>query len=95
MYCVLLYNYVWFITVLQNYSIDGVALRWQETALHALQESAEFFITSYFEDTNLCALHANRVTITPRDMRLAGHLRRDPALEYSVCSGRMAHTVLF
>jgi len=28
-----------------------------------------------FEDTNLCAIHAKRVTIMPRDMQLARRIR--------------------
>ena len=40
--------------------------RFQSVALLALQESAEAFLVQLFEDTNLCALHANRVTIMPK-----------------------------
>jgi len=45
--------------------------RFQSMALAALQESAEAFLTNLFEDTNLCAIHARRVTIMPKDMQLA------------------------
>jgi histone H3 len=48
-----------------------VDMRWQSTAVLALQEAAEAFLVQTFEDTNLCAIHAKRVTIQPRDMRLA------------------------
>ena len=37
----------------------------------ALQEAAEAFLIRLFEDTNLCAIHTKRVTIMPRDMKLA------------------------
>jgi histone H3 len=39
----------------------------------ALQEVAEEYLVHIFKDTNLCALHAKRVTITcmPKDMALA------------------------
>ena len=37
----------------------------------ALQEAAEAYLVRLFEDTNLCAIHAMRVTIMPKDMRLA------------------------
>ena len=37
----------------------------------ALQEAAEAFLVRLFEDTNLCAIHAKRVTIMPKDMKLA------------------------
>lgn len=38
-------------------------LRWQPAALEALQECAEAYLVAVFECTNLCAIHANRVTI--------------------------------
>ena len=50
-------------------------LRFQSTALLALQEAAEAYLTSLFEDTNLCAVHAKRVTIMPKDMQLARRIR--------------------
>lgn len=50
-------------------------LRFQPTALLALQEAAESYIVSLFDDMNLCALHARRVTIMPRDMQLALRIR--------------------
>ena len=50
-------------------------LRFQPIALLALQEAAESYIVSVFEDVNLCAIHARRVTIMPRDMRLALRIR--------------------
>ncbi|KAL7676580.1 hypothetical protein ACOME3_002830 [Neoechinorhynchus agilis] len=49
--------------------------RWQVAALNALQEATESFLVSLFEDTNLCAIHAKRVTIMPRDMHLARRIR--------------------
>lgn len=58
---------------------EGVAkdLRFQSTALLALQEAAEAFLVGLFEDTNLCAIHAKRVTIKPSDMKLARRIRGD------------------
>lgn len=56
-------------------SISSEALRWQSVALLALQEAAEAFLVGLFEDTNLCAIHAKRVTITPKDMQLAKRIR--------------------
>ena len=35
----------------------------------ALQEAAEMYLIGLFEDINLCALHANRVTIMPKDIQ--------------------------
>jgi histone H3 len=51
-------------------------LRWQAVALEALQEASEAFLVTLFEDTNLCAIHAHRVTIMPRDMQLARRVSR-------------------
>ncbi len=50
-------------------------LRFQSTAIMALQEASEAYLVSLFEDTNLCALHAKRVTIMPKDMQLARRIR--------------------
>lgn len=49
--------------VAQDYKSD---LRFQGSAVLALQESAEAYLTALFEDSMLCALHAKRVTIFPR-----------------------------
>ena len=54
--------------------IDG-QLRFQANALLALQEAAESYLTGLFEDANLCAIHAKRVTIMPKDMQLARRIR--------------------
>lgn len=50
-------------------------LRFQSTAVLALQEAAEAFVIGILEDTNLCAMHARRVTIMEKDMRLACRIR--------------------
>ena len=60
--------------IAQNYIVD---LRFQATAVLALQESSEAYLVSLFEDTNLCAIHAKRVTIFPKDMQLARRIRGD------------------
>jgi len=52
-------------------------LRFQSHAIQALQEASEAYLVSLFEDTNLCAIHAKRVTIMPKDMQLARRIRRD------------------
>lgn len=46
-------------------------LRFQLTALLALQEASEYYLVKIFEEANLCAIHAKRVTIMPKDMTLA------------------------
>ncbi|OJT04162.1 histone H3 [Trametes pubescens] len=50
-------------------------LRWQSSAILALQEATEAFLVHMFEDANLCAIHAKRVTIMQRDIWLARRLR--------------------
>ena len=50
-------------------------LRFQSTAVLALQEASEAYMVGLFEDTNLCAIHAKRVTIMPKDMQLARRIR--------------------
>ncbi|AYV87056.1 MAG: histone H3 [Sylvanvirus sp.] len=50
-------------------------LRFQSTAILALQEISESYLVGLFEDTNLCAIHAKRVTISVRDMHLALRIR--------------------
>lgn len=52
-------------------------LRFQSTAITALQEAAESYLVGLFEDTNLCAIHAHRVTVMPKDMHLARRIRGD------------------
>ena len=58
--------------IAQNYKSD---LRFQASAVIALQEAAESYMVSLFQDTNLCAIHAKRVTIMPKDMQLARRIR--------------------
>ena len=60
---------------------NHVAIRFQSTAILALQEAAEAFLVGLFEDTNECAIHAKRVTIMPKDMQLARRIRGDRCLE--------------
>lgn len=50
-------------------------LRFQSSAMLALQEASEAYLVGLFEDTNLCAIHAKRVTIMPKDMQLARRIR--------------------
>ena len=50
-------------------------LRFQSSAILALQEATEAYLVSLFEDTNLCAIHAKRVTIMPKDIQLARRIR--------------------
>merc|ERR1712080_594022 len=53
----------------------SAVVRFQSSALMALQESVEAYLVGLFEDTNLCAIHARRVTIMVRDIKLARRIR--------------------
>lgn len=46
-------------------------LRFQASAISALQEAAENYVTRLFEKGNLLALHASRTTVLPKDLVLA------------------------
>ena len=50
-------------------------VRFQSAAIMALQEAAEAYLVELFEDTNLCAIQARRVTIMPKDIQLARRIR--------------------
>ena len=52
-----------------------VEVRFRGSAISALQEAAEAYLVGLFEDTNLCAIHAKRITIMPRDIQLARRIR--------------------
>jgi len=62
--------------IAQDYKMD---LRFQSSAILALQEAAEAYLVGLFEDTNLCAIHAKRVTIMVKDLQLARRIRGDRA----------------
>ena len=55
----------------------SVQVCFQSTALAALQEAAENFLVGLFEDVNLLAIHAKRVTAMPHDIRLALRIQGD------------------
>jgi histone H3 len=44
-------------------------------AILVLQEASEAYLVGFYEDTNLCAIHAKHVTIMPKDMQLACRIR--------------------
>ncbi|KAK6258225.1 hypothetical protein SCA6_012699, partial [Theobroma cacao] len=62
--------------IAQDFKTD---LRFQSHAVLALQEAAEAYLVGLFEDTNLCAIHARRVTIMPKDIQLARRIRGERA----------------
>lgn len=65
--------------IAMDFAPAGQHMRFQSTAILALQEAAEAYLVGLFEDTNLCAIHAKRVTIMPKDMQLARRIRGERA----------------
>ena len=64
--------------IVQNMAgLNGIVgnIRMESFALLALQEAAETYLTVLFEEANLCAIHAKRVTIMPRDIKLVRRIR--------------------
>ena len=62
--------------IAQDFKTD---LQFQSAAILCLQEAAEAYLVGLFEDTNLCAIHAKRVTIMPKDIQLARRIRGEQA----------------
>ena len=58
--------------IAQDFKSD---LRYQSTSLLAIQEASEAYLVGLSEDVNLCAIHAKRVTIMPKDVQLARRIR--------------------
>ena len=54
--------------IAQDFKTD---LQFQLVVILCLQEAAEAYLIGWFKDTNLCAIHARRVTIMPKDIQLA------------------------
>ena len=50
-------------------------VRFQSAAIMALQEASEAYLVGLLEDSNLCAIHAKRVTIMPKDIQLSRRIR--------------------
>ena len=53
----------------------GNGYRYAASAVLAHQEASEAHLVGLFEDTNLCAIHTKRVTIMPKDIKLAQRIR--------------------
>ena len=53
------------------------SFQWQSVALEAMQYASEDYIVGLMEDANLSALHARRVTVMPKDIKLARRIRGD------------------
>jgi histone H3 len=58
----------------QDFKTD---LQWTANSFLALQEAAEIFLVGLFSDSLLCAIHAKRVTLMPKDIQLAKKIRGD------------------
>ena len=58
--------------IVQDFKTD---LQFQSIMVLTLQEASEAYLVRLFESTNLCAIHAKRVTIMPEDMELARRIR--------------------
>ena len=52
-------------------------LRFQASAVLAIQDATEAYMVGLLGDSNLCAIHAKRVTLFSRDLKLARRLRGD------------------
>jgi histone H3 len=62
--------------IAQDFKSD---LRFTAEAIECLQTACEAFVVRRFENANLCAIHAKRVTIFPKDMQLAKHCEENGA----------------
>ena len=62
--------------ITQDFKTD---LRFQSAAILCLQEVAEAYLVRLFDDANLCAIHAKRVTIMPKDILLARRIQGEHA----------------
>ena len=55
--------------------VEKEGIRFQASAVLAMQEATESYMINLFADTCMCAIHGGRVTIMPRDIQLARRLR--------------------
>lgn len=58
--------------VAENFKTE---LRFQGSAIMALQEASESYLVGLMEDSYLCTIHAHRVTLMPKDLQLARRIR--------------------
>ena len=65
--------------IMQSFGDGTMDMRVQSTAVLALQEAAEAYLVGMCEDAQLCAIHAKRCTIMPKDMQLARRIRGEVA----------------
>ncbi len=64
--------------------ISGIPCRYQKSTelllrklpfQRLVREACEVYLVGVFEDSNLCAIHAKRVTVFPKDIQLARRIR--------------------
>ena len=55
---------------------EKTGLRWQASAIMALQEGFEDYLVNLFHDTVLAAIHGRRKTVMPKDIHLVRQLRQ-------------------
>eukprot|EP01128_Nolandella_sp_AFSM9_P007327 TRINITY_DN3986_c0_g1_i1.p1 TRINITY_DN3986_c0_g1~~TRINITY_DN3986_c0_g1_i1.p1 ORF type:complete len:609 (-),score=105.19 TRINITY_DN3986_c0_g1_i1:1411-3195(-) len=58
--------------IAQDFKSD---IQFQASAIAALQESTEAYLIGLFEDADVCAINAKRVTVVPADLQLARRIR--------------------
>ena len=67
--------------IAQDFKTD---LRFQSSAVMALQQASKAYLVGLFEERNLCAIHAKRVTVMPKDIQLARRILRTPSYDQPV-----------
>lgn len=60
--------------IANSMTTNGFIFQWQAAAILCLQEATEAYLVFLLEQTNLCAIHARRVTIMQQDIQLARRL---------------------
>ena len=55
--------------------LSKMNIRFQSGTIMALQEALEAYLVGLLEDTNLCTVHAKRVTIMTKDIQLGWQIR--------------------
>ena len=75
-----LFNRAPFVRLVREIAEDFVSdLRFQASAISALQEASEGYIVHLFQDANLIAIHTKRVTVFAKDINLARRIRGERA----------------
>ena len=64
-------------------------VRFQGAAILALQEAAEAYVVQLFENANLCAIHAQRVTAMKPDIDLARRIHEGASYRYQQSGGSL------